>query len=74
MTQALHQATQGQVLASDGKTVRRSFDTATGQAALHGVSAWGLCMGSLHGVSAWATNSQLVLAPQAVGAGAAGGW
>jgi DDE_Tnp_1-associated/Transposase DDE domain len=47
-TQALHHATQGQVLALDGKTVRRSFDTATGQAALHVVSAW-------------ATDSQLVL-------------
>ena len=52
-TQALHQETRGQVVALDGKTVRRSFDTATGKAALHVVSAW-------------ATRSQLVLAQQAV--------
>ncbi|BCM93805.1 hypothetical protein IAD21_05696 [Abditibacteriota bacterium] len=32
--------TQGQVIAVDGKSVRRSFDTATGQGALHLVSAW----------------------------------
>jgi len=39
-TQALHHATQGQVIAIDGKSVRRSFDTATGKAALHLVNAW----------------------------------
>ncbi len=39
-TQAIYQETKGQVLAVDGKTLRRSFDTATGQAALHMVSAW----------------------------------
>ncbi len=52
-TQDLHHQTKGQVVALDGKTVRRSFDTATGKAALHVVSAW-------------ATRSQLVLAQQAV--------
>jgi len=52
-TQALHQQTKGQVVALDGKTVRRSFDSATGKAALHVVSAW-------------ATRSQLVLGQQAV--------
>ena len=30
-TQALHQATEGRVVALDGKTVRRSFDSATGK-------------------------------------------
>lgn len=40
-TQAIHQATQGEVVPIDGKTVRRSFDKATGQAAIHMVSAWG---------------------------------
>lgn len=39
-TQTLHTLTQGQVIALDGKSVRRSFDTATGQGALHLVSAW----------------------------------
>jgi predicted transposase YbfD/YdcC len=39
-TRALHQETQGQVIALDGKTLRRSFNTATGKAALHLVNAW----------------------------------
>ena len=39
-TQALHQATEGRVVALDGKTVRRSFDSATGKGAIHLVSAW----------------------------------
>jgi predicted transposase YbfD/YdcC len=39
-TRELHERTQGQVLAVDGKTVRRSFDTATDKAALHLVSVW----------------------------------
>lgn len=52
-TQALQYHTQGQVLALDGKSVRRSFDTATGQ-------------GALHLVNAWASQSRLVLASCAV--------
>jgi len=52
-TQALHQQTKGQAVALDGKTVRRCFDSATGKAALHVVSAW-------------ATDAQLVLAQQTV--------
>ena len=52
-TQELHEQTQGQVLALDGKTVRRSFDTATGKAALHLVSVW-------------ASEARLVLAQQQV--------
>lgn len=39
-TKALAQETQGEVIALDGKTLRHSFDTATGQAAVHLVSAW----------------------------------
>ena len=39
-TQALQQITAGEILAVDGKSVRRSFDTATGQGALHLVSVW----------------------------------
>ena len=39
-TQALHERTRGQVIALDGKTLRGSFDQATGRAALHLVGAW----------------------------------
>lgn len=37
---ALHEVTGGQVIAIDGKTLRRSFDAASGKAAIHMVSAW----------------------------------
>ena len=37
---ALHEITEGQVIAIDGKTLRRSYDTASGKAAIHMVSAW----------------------------------
>jgi predicted transposase YbfD/YdcC len=37
---SLHKSLEGQNIAIDGKTLRRSFDKATGQAALHSVSAW----------------------------------
>jgi predicted transposase YbfD/YdcC len=37
---ALHELTGGQVVAIDGKTLRRSFDTASSKAAIHMVSAW----------------------------------
>jgi predicted transposase YbfD/YdcC len=37
---ALHEITDGQVIAIDGKTLRRSFDTANSKAAIHMVSAW----------------------------------
>jgi predicted transposase YbfD/YdcC len=36
----LHKITDGQVIAIDGKTLRRSFDRASGKAAIHMVSAW----------------------------------
>jgi predicted transposase YbfD/YdcC len=36
----LHKSMKGQGIAIDGKTLRRSFDTATGRASLHSVSAW----------------------------------
>lgn len=39
-TQSLQEMTQGQVIALDGKTLRHSFDTASGQGALQVVSAW----------------------------------
>lgn len=37
---ALHEITDGQLVAIDGKTLRRSFDTASSKAAIHMVSAW----------------------------------
>jgi predicted transposase YbfD/YdcC len=52
---ALVQATDGRLVAIDGKTLRRSFDTASGK-------------GALHLVSAWATENRLVLGQQAVDA------
>lgn len=49
--QAVVPDTAGQVVALDGKTLRRSHDRANGQAALHMVSAWasdsGLVLGQL---------------------------
>ena len=38
--EALHEASQQQVIAIDGKTLRRSFDRAKGKSALHLVHAW----------------------------------
>jgi len=37
---ALHEITDGQIIAIDGKTLRRSFDVASGKSAIHMVSAW----------------------------------
>ncbi len=37
---ALHALTGGQIVAIDGKTLRRSFDAASGKSAIHMVSAW----------------------------------
>ena len=37
---SLSQRTQGEVVAIDGKTLRRSFDRAAGHSALHLISAW----------------------------------
>jgi len=39
-TQALSQASEGEIVAIDGKTLRHSFDQATSTAAIHMVSAW----------------------------------
>jgi len=38
--QTVKKLTRGQVIAIDGKTLRRSHDSLTGQAAIHMVSAW----------------------------------
>ena len=37
---ALHEITDGQVIAIDGKTLRRSYDKASSKSAIHMVSAW----------------------------------
>jgi predicted transposase YbfD/YdcC len=37
---ALHELTDGQLVAIDGKTLRRSFDAASSKSAIHMVSAW----------------------------------
>jgi predicted transposase YbfD/YdcC len=37
---ALHEITDGQIIAIDGKTLRRSYDRASGKSAIHMVSAW----------------------------------
>lgn len=37
---AVHEVTGGQVVAIDGKTLRRSFDRASNKSAIHMVSAW----------------------------------
>jgi predicted transposase YbfD/YdcC len=37
---ALYEITAGQIVAIDGKTLRRSYDAADGKAAIHMVSAW----------------------------------
>ena len=39
-TRTLHQLTQGEVIALDGKVLRHSFDVACEQSAMHMVSAW----------------------------------
>jgi predicted transposase YbfD/YdcC len=51
--QALVEATEGRVLAIDGKTLRHSFDKAKGK-------------GALHMVSAWAAENRMILGQQAV--------
>jgi Transposase DDE domain len=46
---AVQQATEGQVVAIDGKRVRRSFDRSAGRSAIHRVSAWGNANGLVLG-------------------------
>jgi predicted transposase YbfD/YdcC len=49
--QTVAQLLPGEVIAVDGKTLRRTFDTASTKAAIHMVSAWastqGLCLGQI---------------------------
>ena len=39
-TEALHESLDGEIVALDGKTLRRSFDHAASKGAIHMVSAW----------------------------------
>jgi len=50
-TQAISEAVDGDIIAFDGKTLRRSFDTATGLSAIHVLNAWSsandFCVGQM---------------------------
>lgn len=46
---AVHRATEGPIVAIDGKRVRRSFDWGAGKGAIHRVSAWGSANGLVLG-------------------------
>lgn len=50
-TQAISKAVGGDIIAFDGKTLRRSFDTATGMSAIHVMNAWSnandFCVGQM---------------------------
>ena len=60
--EALHEATQRQVIAIDGKTLRRSFDRAKGKSALHMVHAWATANHLLLGQVAVAEKSNEITA------------
>lgn len=47
--QAIHQITKGEIIAVDGKTLRRSHDRSNGKAAIHMVSAWASANGIVMG-------------------------
>lgn len=46
---AIREVTEGDVVAIDGKTLRRSADAARGKSALHMISAWGAANGMVMG-------------------------
>lgn len=46
---AINQLTKGEVIAVDGKTLRRSYDQSNGKAAIHMVSAWACANGIVLG-------------------------
>ena len=48
-TKHLHDEFSGKIVAIDGKTIKRSFDNATGKNALHLVSAWVQESNIMHG-------------------------
>jgi predicted transposase YbfD/YdcC len=61
----LQEITAGQVIAIDGKTLRRSYDTASGKGAIHMVSAWATANGiSLGQVVVDAKSNEITAIPQ----------
>lgn len=50
-TEAIREAVDGDIIAFDGKTLRRSFDNATGMGAIHVLNAWSsannFCLGQM---------------------------
>jgi hypothetical protein len=62
---AVQQATEGQVVAIDGKRVRRSFDWGRGKGAIHRVSAWGSANGLVLGqLKTDAKSNEITAIPQ----------
>ena len=59
---AVFTVTDGEVVPIDGKTLRRSYDTARGTAALHMVSAWAAENGAVLGQTATAEKSNEITA------------
>lgn len=60
--QAISEVTEGDVVAIDGKTLRRSFDRASSKAAIHMVSAWSRANGLVLGQVKTAAKSNEVTA------------
>ena len=61
----LYEHSEGQVIALDGKTLRRSFDRATGKGAIHMVSAWGSANGPVLGqVKVEAKSNEITAVPK----------
>jgi len=62
---AIADATEGDVVAIDGKTLRRSFDRAAGKAAIHMVSAWSTRNGMVLGqVKTEAKSNEITAIPR----------
>lgn len=60
--QSISQATDGDIIAIDGKTVRRSYDKAAGKSAIHMVSAWSSANGVVLGQEKTAEKSNEITA------------
>lgn len=58
----IREVTDGDVVAIDGKTLRRSADVATGKSALHMISAWGAANGMVLGQVKTADHSNEITA------------
>lgn len=63
----LHKCTQGDVVAIDGKTIRGSFNQATGDKAIHVVSAWSTANGmSLGQMKVDSKTNEITVAPELI--------